>query len=128
MLKKIDSLPLTQRQVPRIYRNRQAGICQHGTDVGSGIIRAFKIMRIPPIPFGDETLHKSFQVGASGRVPVFTDDQRSTGMRQEQEAHAFAHVPFPQLRADGLSDVVQAFTAGGDFEGRFLSLSTQFAN
>ena len=120
MLENVNPLPGTQRQIPIIDRNGQAGIRQHGADVGSSIVIAFQCMRVPAISFRDEAFHKRFQVGAGGRIPVFAHHQRGAGVRQEQKAQAFAHVPIQQMRADSFGDIVQSFTLGRDFEGGFM--------
>ena len=120
MLEDVNPLPGSQGEIPIVHRDGQAGIRQHGADVGSRIVGTLQIVRVPGLSFRDEALHESFQVGTGGRVPVFADDQRGAGMRQEQEAHAFVHIPVPQLRADRIGDVVQSLTVGGDFESRFV--------
>ncbi len=95
MFEDIYPLPGAQQQISIINGNRQAGVCQHGADVGGGIVIAFERVRVPTVPLRDKSAHKSFQVGAGSRVPVFAHDQRGAGVRQEQEAHAFTHVPIP---------------------------------
>jgi hypothetical protein len=125
VLKDVNPLPGAQGQISRIYRNCQAGIGQHGADVGGGIVGTLQIVRIPAISFRDEALHEGFQVCAGGRVPVFAYDQRGAGVWQEEKTHAFAYIPGSQLRADCLGDVVQSLTARGDFEGGFVPFHTK---
>lgn len=112
MLKDINPLPGTKRKVAVIHWDGQAGIGQHGADMGGGVVGTFKVMGVPGIPFRDETFHKSLEVGAGSWVPVFADHQRSAGMLQEEKAHAFAGSPFAQLSADKMSNIEQSLAAG----------------
>src|ERR1041384_7827914 len=88
VLKDIDSLPSPQRQVTIIHWNDQTRVREHTADVRGRIVGSFQIVCIPRISFRHEMLHESLQVGTRGGVPVFTEDERSAGVRQEQKAHA----------------------------------------
>lgn len=112
VLEDINSLPCSQRQFPIIHGNGQACICQHGADVGSGIVWTFQIVCIPTITFRDKTLHEGFKIGAGSRVPVFAHDQGSARVLEKEKAHAFLHSPITQLRVDGMGYIVKPFALG----------------
>ena len=107
VLEDVNPLPCSERQVPVIYWDGQAGIRQHGADVRCGVVGSFEVMGVPPVPFGDEALHEGFQISAGGWVPVFADDQRCAGVLQKEETHAFANTPIFELRADNSGDVLK---------------------
>ena len=93
MFEEVDTLPRAQREVPIIHRDREAGIRQHGTDVGGGVVGSFKVVGVPIVGFGHKVLHEGLEVGAGGGVPVFVEGQRSAGVRQKEETHPFADIP-----------------------------------
>src|SRR6266508_50758 len=88
--------------------------------MGGGIVWTYQIVCVPSIPFGDETFHEGFKVGAGSWIPVFTDEERGAGVRQEKKAHTFLHSPVAQLCAHSLGDIVQSFATGGDLESGFM--------
>ena len=101
VLEDIDPLPRTQRKIPTINWNRQAGVRQHRADMGGCVVRAFQIMTVPGVPFRDQALQKSLKVSAGSWVPVLAHYQRCASVWQKEEADAFANIPGMQLRTDG---------------------------
>lgn len=112
----VDALPCPEREIAVIHGDGEAGIGEHGADVGSGVVGTLQIVRVPAVPFGNEAFHECRQICASGGVPILTDDQRGAGVLQEQIAHTFPHVPGFQLCADRGGDLVQPFAGRGNFE------------
>ena len=43
-------------------------------------------------------------------------------MRDEHETHPFTHIPFAQLRADSLRDIVESLAVRGNFECGFMPI------
>lgn len=83
MFKDINPLPGSQRKIAIIHGDGEAGIGQHGADVGGCIVGSFKIVRVPTVPFRNEAFHKCFKVGAGSWVPILADDKRGTRMLDE---------------------------------------------
>jgi len=80
--------------------------------VGGGVVGPFQVMGVPALSLGNKALHEGLQVGAGGGIPVFTEDQRGAGVRQEKIAHAFLHVPIAQLGSYEFGDIMQSLAVG----------------
>ena len=88
MFPQVHALPCAQVATPIPYREIQVGMRDDAAYMRWHIVGAFLCMRVRRIAVRGDARHEGFEVSHNGRIGILTEHQRSTGVSNEDIAHA----------------------------------------